>query len=121
LIHRSNNQLDERKRLRMALDVVWLSYLLFLCFIHIENFDLSFLILGCCLPQARGMNYLHNCTPVIVHRDLKSPNLLVDKNWIVNVINRSINSGMLCVLDISRYITIITCLVFRFAILVYHV
>ncbi|CAO2040709.1 unnamed protein product [Urochloa humidicola] len=53
LIHRPNNQLDERKRLRMALDV------------------------------ARGMNYLHNCSPVIVHRDLKSPNLLVDKNWVV--------------------------------------
>ncbi|RWW14173.1 hypothetical protein GW17_00022073 [Ensete ventricosum] len=35
--------------------------------------------------QARGMNYLHNCTPVIVHRDLKSPNLLVDKNWVVKV------------------------------------
>ncbi|KAK9091653.1 hypothetical protein Sjap_024830 [Stephania japonica] len=55
LIHGPNNQLDERRRLRMALDV------------------------------ARGMNYLHNCTPVIVHRDLKSPNLLVDKNWIVKV------------------------------------
>ena len=37
------------------------------------------------LLQARGMNYLHNCTPVIVHRDLKSPNLLVDKNWVVKV------------------------------------
>ncbi|GMI99514.1 SUGAR INSENSITIVE 8 [Hibiscus trionum] len=55
LIHRPNNQLDERRRLRMALDT------------------------------ARGMNYLHNCTPVIVHRDLKSPNLLVDKNWVVKV------------------------------------
>lgn len=55
LIHRQNNQLDERRRMRMALDV------------------------------ARGMNYLHNCTPVIVHRDLKSPNLLVDKNWVVKV------------------------------------
>lgn len=55
LIHRPNNQLDERKRLRMALDA------------------------------ARGMNYLHNCTPVVVHRDLKSPNLLVDKNWVVKV------------------------------------
>jgi hypothetical protein len=31
------------------------------------------------------MNYLHNCSPVIVHRDLKSPNLLVDKNWVVKV------------------------------------
>ncbi|XP_073281836.1 probable serine/threonine-protein kinase SIS8 isoform X1 [Primulina huaijiensis] len=55
LIHRPNNQLDECRRLRMALDT------------------------------ARGMNYLHNCTPVIVHRDLKSPNLLVDKNWVVKV------------------------------------
>ncbi|KAG9459192.1 hypothetical protein H6P81_003700 [Aristolochia fimbriata] len=55
LIHRPNNQLDERRRLRMALDI------------------------------ARGMNYLHNCTPVVVHRDLKSPNLLVDKNWVVKV------------------------------------
>ncbi|KAF9594911.1 hypothetical protein IFM89_035475 [Coptis chinensis] len=55
LIHRPNNQLDERRRLRMAFDV------------------------------ARGMNYLHNCTPMIVHRDLKSPNLLVDKNWVVKV------------------------------------
>ncbi|KAK1279768.1 Serine/threonine-protein kinase EDR1 [Acorus gramineus] len=55
LIHRPNNQLDERKRLRMALDV------------------------------ARGMNYLHNCTPTIVHRDLKTPNLLVDRNWVVKV------------------------------------
>ncbi|KAI3796838.1 hypothetical protein L1987_39524 [Smallanthus sonchifolius] len=55
LLHRANNQLDIRRRLRMALDT------------------------------ARGMNYLHNCTPVIVHRDLKSPNLLVDKNWVVKV------------------------------------
>ncbi|KAF8111343.1 hypothetical protein N665_0076s0318 [Sinapis alba] len=55
LIHRPNNQLDERRRLRMALDA------------------------------ARGMNYLHSCNPMIVHRDLKSPNLLVDKNWVVKV------------------------------------
>ncbi|CAN6478648.1 unnamed protein product [Victoria cruziana] len=55
LLHRSNYQIDERRRLRMALDV------------------------------ARGMNYLHKCSPIIVHRDLKSPNLLVDKNWVVKV------------------------------------
>ncbi|KAL8195791.1 hypothetical protein R6Q57_025544 [Mikania cordata] len=55
LLHRSNVQLDERRRLRMALDV------------------------------AKGMNYLHTSNPVIVHRDLKTPNLLVDKNWVVKV------------------------------------
>lgn len=38
-----------------------------------------------CLLQARGMNCLHASIPTIVHRDLKSPNLLVDKNWNVKV------------------------------------
>ncbi|KAK8654804.1 hypothetical protein V6N13_107402 [Hibiscus sabdariffa] len=55
LLHRSNPQLDEKRRMRMALDV------------------------------AKGMNYLHTSHPTIVHRDLKTPNLLVDKNWVVKV------------------------------------
>ncbi|PPS05308.1 hypothetical protein GOBAR_AA15353 [Gossypium barbadense] len=55
LLHRSNPQLDEKRRMRMALDV------------------------------AKGMNYLHTSNPTIVHRDLKTPNLLVDKNWVVKV------------------------------------
>lgn len=31
------------------------------------------------------MNYLHKRNPPIVHRDLKSPNLLVDKKYTVKV------------------------------------
>ena len=31
------------------------------------------------------MNYLHQLKPPIVHRDLKSPNLLVDGNYTVKV------------------------------------
>ncbi|XP_026429682.1 serine/threonine-protein kinase STY46-like isoform X1 [Papaver somniferum] len=37
------------------------------------------------LDIARGMNYLHRHNPPIIHRDLKSSNLLVDKNWSVKV------------------------------------
>ncbi|XP_061349438.1 serine/threonine-protein kinase EDR1-like [Gastrolobium bilobum] len=55
ILHRPNSQIDEKRRIKMALDV------------------------------ARGMNCLHTSTPTIVHRDLKSPNLLVDKNWNVKV------------------------------------
>jgi hypothetical protein len=37
------------------------------------------------LGAARGMLHLHTCQPAIVHRDLKSPNLLVDDHWNVKV------------------------------------
>ncbi|KAL3505623.1 hypothetical protein ACH5RR_031005 [Cinchona calisaya] len=55
LLQRNMVKLDWRRRVHMALDV------------------------------ARGMNYLHHCNPPIIHRDLKSSNLLVDKNWTVKV------------------------------------
>lgn len=41
--------------------------------------------LNMALDAAKGMLYLHACGPPIIHRDLKSPNLLVDKHWRVKV------------------------------------
>ncbi|XP_010024797.2 LOW QUALITY PROTEIN: dual specificity protein kinase splA [Eucalyptus grandis] len=55
LLQRNTAKLDWRRRVHMALDV------------------------------ARGMNYLHHYNPPIIHRDLKSSNLLVDKSWNVKV------------------------------------
>ncbi|KAA8527364.1 hypothetical protein F0562_034921 [Nyssa sinensis] len=55
LLQRNTSRLDWRRRVHMALDI------------------------------ARGMNYLHHFNPPIIHRDLKSSNLLVDKNWTVKV------------------------------------
>ncbi|XP_023734546.1 serine/threonine-protein kinase EDR1 [Lactuca sativa] len=55
IIHRPHCQIDEKRRIKMALDV------------------------------AKGMNCLHTSIPTIVHRDLKSPNLLVDEDWNVKV------------------------------------
>ena len=37
------------------------------------------------LGAAAGMCYLHNCSPPIIHRDLKSPNLMVDRYFRVKV------------------------------------
>ncbi|KAJ6806175.1 putative serine/threonine-protein kinase [Iris pallida] len=55
LLQRNTTRFDWRRRTHMALDI------------------------------ARGMNYLHHCNPPIIHRDLKSSNLLVDRNWTVKV------------------------------------
>lgn len=55
LLQRKTTKLDWRRRVHMAMDI------------------------------ARGMNYLHHCHPPIVHLDLKSSNLVVDKNWTVKV------------------------------------
>lgn len=34
---------------------------------------------------ARGMNYLHSLNPIIIHRDLKTENLMITKNDVVKV------------------------------------
>jgi hypothetical protein len=37
------------------------------------------------LEAAQGMLFLHNHKPQVIHRDLKSPNLLVDQAWVVKI------------------------------------
>eukprot|EP00055_Hartaetosiga_balthica_P016027 m.98859 g.98859 ORF g.98859 m.98859 type:complete len:1251 (-) comp9023_c2_seq2:133-3885(-) len=37
------------------------------------------------LDTASGMSFLHNLSPPRIHRDLKSPNLLVNESWVVKV------------------------------------
>ncbi len=37
------------------------------------------------IDSARGMLYLHSSNPLILHRDLKSDNLLVAADWAVKV------------------------------------
>ncbi|EFA81968.1 protein tyrosine kinase [Heterostelium album PN500] len=54
--------------------------------LHDPKISLSWaLIRNMCLDAVRGIIYLHNSNPVILHRDLKSHNLLVDDNWKVKV------------------------------------
>ncbi|KAA3481192.1 dual specificity mitogen-activated protein kinase kinase 1-like isoform X1 [Gossypium australe] len=74
LLQRNTTKLGWRRRVSMALDIA-----------SINSHSLCQFILLIELSQARGMNYLHNCNPPIIHRDLKSSNLLVDKNWTVKV------------------------------------
>eukprot|EP01089_Gocevia_fonbrunei_P023390 TRINITY_DN984_c0_g1_i2.p1 TRINITY_DN984_c0_g1~~TRINITY_DN984_c0_g1_i2.p1 ORF type:complete len:518 (-),score=41.67 TRINITY_DN984_c0_g1_i2:49-1602(-) len=50
--------------------------------IHNRDLELKWPLLRKILTGAsRGMAYLHNSNPVIVHRDLKSHNLLLDESW----------------------------------------
>ncbi|KAA6419342.1 MAG: kinase [Trebouxia sp. A1-2] len=48
--------------------------------------------LSMALDAAKGMLQLHSHKPPILHRDLKSPNLLVDKHWRVKVTDFNLSS-----------------------------
>jgi serine/threonine protein kinase len=50
--------------------------------------------LNMALDAAKGMMYLHSSDPPVIHRDLKSPNLLVDKHWRVKVCDFNLSRVM---------------------------
>ena len=37
------------------------------------------------LHVGRGLEYLHNMTPISLHRDIKSPNVMVSEGWIAKL------------------------------------
>ena len=51
-------------------------------------------LLSMACDAAKGMLYLHTRSPPIVHRDLKSPNLLVDGLWHVKVSDFNLSRAM---------------------------
>ena len=51
-------------------------------------------LLGIAADAAKGMLYLHSRFPPIIHRDLKSPNLLVDGLWHVKVSDFNLSRAM---------------------------
>ncbi|DAZ96477.1 TPA: hypothetical protein N0F65_008344 [Lagenidium giganteum] len=56
--------------------------------------DLSWQIkLRLALGIAHGIQYLHNANPPMIHRDLKSPNVLVDDSWHAKIADFGTNSG----------------------------
>lgn len=46
------------------------------------------------LDTARGVNYLHTCSPPIIHRDLKSLNLLLDDCYKVKLADFGWTKGL---------------------------
>ena len=46
------------------------------------------------LEAAKGILYLHSRVDVVLHRDLKSANLLVDKHWRVKVADFNLSRVM---------------------------
>lgn len=59
------------------------------------------------LDAAKGMMYLHSSDPPVIHRDLKSPNLLVDKHWKVKVCHSLVTTACHCMslgFKVSRHV-----------------
>jgi serine/threonine protein kinase len=49
---------------------------------RVLNWDV---ILSMLLDTAKGVSYLHGSEPQIIHRDLKSHNVLINEHWVAKV------------------------------------
>ncbi|KAK9084779.1 hypothetical protein Sjap_025190 [Stephania japonica] len=93
---------------------------LFLVYEYIENGNLSQHLRGTgreplpwstrmqiALDSARGLEYIHEHTvPVYIHRDIKSANILIDKNFHGKVMKFLYPSRKICQIDFSFLILV---------------
>src|SRR5690554_2424323 len=61
---------------------------------HPEDLESWQRVVGICLESARGMAYLHAQSPPILHRDLKSQNILLNKDYHAKVADFGISRPM---------------------------
>ena len=70
--------------------------------LHDDDCDISHPdVIRFALDAAKGMRYLHGSNPPRVHRDLKSPNLLVSDKWVVKVGDLE-TARFLAILDVQQ-------------------
>ena len=63
--------------------------------LHNRNISIEWpRVLDMMADTAKGMTYLHRCRPPVIHRDLKSHNLLVDEYWNVKVCDFGLSTVM---------------------------
>ena len=71
--------------------------------LHDDDCDISHPdVIRFALDAAKGMRYLHGSNPPRVHRDLKSPNLLVSDKWVVKVGDLE-TARFLAILDVQQH------------------
>ncbi|GAB4820775.1 hypothetical protein N2152v2_007821 [Parachlorella kessleri] len=58
--------------------------------------------LSIAVQTAQGMHYLHSHRPPLLHRDLKSPNLLLDGHWVAKVHEHQSSVGKVGDFNLSR-------------------
>merc|ERR1719159_1890080 len=63
--------------------------------LHVRQLQLPMLhCLNMCMQLADGVRYLHSQDPVVVHRDLKTQNVVLDLNWNIKLCDFGLTESM---------------------------